>query len=134
MLKTICYISDLNGDASFTNLKSIYTTAKENNLKNNITGILIYKNNNFLQVFEGIENTVNDTFKKISADTRHRNLFIIIDKKTENRYFEDYNFGFTIVKDNNALHNLKDYLSWLKNADNLIANEIIAMVENFINK
>jgi hypothetical protein len=134
MLKTICYISDSRINNSINDFNNLILTAKSNNAKNNITGILVYKNNNFLQVFEGNHQTVDAIFSKIQMDDRHRNIFKIIDTTIEERIFEEYNFGFTVVSDNCALKNLSDYLTWLRNADNMIANEIATMVENFINQ
>ena len=134
MLKTICYISDSRINNSLTDFNNLTLTAKSNNAKNNITGILVYKNNNFLQVFEGQSNTVDDIFSKIRVDDRHSNIFKIIDTTIDERIFEEYNFGFTVVSDRSALKNLSDYLTWLRNADNMIANEIATMVENFINQ
>ena len=134
MLKTICYISDSRINKSITDFNNLIEKAKINNAKNNITGILVYRNNNFLQVFEGSPETVDTIFDKIRMDQRHQNIFKIIDTSIDQRIFEDYNFGFTVVSDNNALQNLSDYLDWLRNADNMIANEIVTMVENFINQ
>ena len=52
----------------------------------------------------------------------------------DERYFEDYKFGFTVINTRNALNNLEDYLNWLRDAENTIANEIVAMVKNFITR
>ena len=134
MLKTICYISDSMNNESLKNLEDLYLKARTNNSKNNITGILIYLDRNFLQVLEGEEEIVDDTFKKISTDSRHKNIFNIIDTTTEQRIFEDYNFGFTTINDKKELTNLVEYLNWLKNADCNCATKVIKMVENFITK
>ncbi|UKM66238.1 BLUF domain-containing protein [Flavobacteriaceae bacterium GSB9] len=133
MIKTICYLSDSVKHESLENLKLLYLKASANNKKQNITGILIYKNNTFLQVLEGEVNAVDETFKKIKADKRHRNIFKVISSEVDERIFEDYNFGFTIVDNKQALTDLYQYLEWLKEADSPYANKVILMVENFIN-
>lgn len=132
MLKTICYISDSQEHESLDKLNDLYLKAKANNLKNNITGILIYKNQNFLQVLEGQQGIVDQTFTKIRYDSRHQNIFKVINTSIEERIFEDYNFGFTIIDNKNGLNNLYNYLEWLKDANNKLANKVITMVENFI--
>ncbi|MBJ6367826.1 BLUF domain-containing protein [Snuella sedimenti] len=134
MLKTICYISDSQNFKSEDNLLNLYNKAKTNNLKHNITGILIYKNGNFLQVLEGEQEMVDNTFKRISLDSRHKNIIKVINTTVEQRIFEDYNFGFTTIDNRNELNNLNDYLEWLKDADSKSANKVIAMVENFIGR
>ncbi|MFD1615447.1 BLUF domain-containing protein [Gelatiniphilus marinus] len=132
MIKTICYISDSIKYDNLDKIKALYKRAKANNLKNNITGVLIYKSGNFLQVLEGKPANVDFTFNKIKHDPRHSNLFKVIDTEIEHRIFEDYNFGFTIINNKDELKNLLEYFDWLKAAENKIANKVIAMVENFI--
>ncbi len=132
MLKTICYISDSCREESLNSLKVLYSKAKKNNSKYNITGILIYSNANFLQVLEGDQKSVDATFKRISLDTRHRNIFKVINIDIQQRIFEDYNFGFTVVNNNKELNRLYEYLEWLRKADNTLANKVVNMVENFI--
>lgn len=132
MLKTICYISDSTISHSRYDLRSLLRKAKLNNAKNQITGVLIHKSNNFLQVLEGEGKTVDTLFSKISVDDRHKNIFKIIETNIDERYFEDYKFGFTVIKTQKALSNLEDYLNWLREAENIIANEIITTVQNFI--
>lgn len=134
MLKTICYISDSVHNESFKNLEDLYLKARINNLKNNITGILIYLDRNFLQVLEGEKKIVDATFKKICTDARHKNIFNIIDTPIDQRIFEDYNFGFTTINDKKELNNLAEYLNWLKNADCDCTTKVITMVEIFITK
>lgn len=134
MLKTICYISDSNGYDSLSELNKLYLKAKANNFRRNITGIIIYKNKNFLQVLEGEQTVVDKTYDKIKYDPRHKNIFKVINTSIEQRIFEDYNFGFTIIDNRTGLKNLNEYLDWLRAAENKIANKVITMVENFIDK
>lgn len=132
MIKTICYLSDSLEHESLSKLKTLYSKAKANNKLNNITGVLIYKNQNFLQVLVGESTIVDQTFDRIKFDSRHKNIFKVINTSIEERIFEDYNFGFTVIDNKQELKNLYDYLEWLKSADNKLANNVISIVENFI--
>tara|TARA_R110002049_G_scaffold151804_2_gene315564 strand:+ start:1647 stop:2054 length:408 start_codon:yes stop_codon:yes gene_type:complete len=134
MIKTICYISDSTSNVPLNMLDDIYIEAKSNNFKNNITGILIHVNKNYLQVLEGKAEKVDGTFKRIKTDSRHKNIFEVINTSIEERIFEDYNFGFTIIDNKRELSNLNDYLKWLRHADNKPANKVIYMLENFIER
>lgn len=125
-------MSDSRDYESLDHLKLLYKKAQKNNLKNNITGVLIYHNGNFLQVLEGHIETVDYTYEKIRLDGRHKNILKVINIEIEQRIFEDYNFGFTTIGSNKEFTELNEYLDWLKNAENEIANKVIAMVENFI--
>jgi len=132
MIKTICYISDSHSRESSKSLASLFEKAKHNNTVNNITGFLIHSNYNFLQVLEGEATIVDNVFKKISKDSRHKNIFNVIDTIINQRVFEDYNFGFTIVNNPSELDRLFEYLEWLKTADDILANKVISIVESFI--
>lgn len=114
-------------------IESLYLKTKANNQKNNITGILIYKNRNFFQILEGDETVIDTTYSIIRKDPRHKNIFKVINTTMPERIFEDYNCGFTIINNDKGLESLNDYLEWLRTAENKIANKIIIMVENFIN-
>ncbi|MCL5130053.1 BLUF domain-containing protein [Algibacter sp. L4_22] len=132
-MKTICYISHSVEHKSQEKLKTLYNKAKINNSKQGITGILIYKNQTFLQVLEGEKNTVNEVFERIKIDPRHQHVLKVVDTSIEQIIFQDYHFGFTIVDNKQAIKNLHNYLEWLRGAENKFANQIIVMVENFIN-
>lgn len=125
-------MSDSAQNESFDDIKDLYTKAKRNNYKNNISGILIYHKGNYLQVLEGHENDVDKTFERITKDERHKNIIKVININVEQRIFEDYSFGFTVVKSSSEFEELNEYLAWLKNADHQITNKLITMVENFI--
>lgn len=132
MIKTICYISDSLEHDSRDKLEALYSESKANNIKHNITGILICKNQNFLQVIEGEVTIVNEVFGKIKNDRRHKNVFEVINTTIEERVFEDYNFGFTVINNKLGMLNLNEYLIWLRSAEHELANKIITMVEGFI--
>ena len=125
-------MSDSRDYESLENLEALYSKAKENNAKHDITGILIYHNGNFLQVLEGQRDHVDYAYEKIRLDSRHKNILKVINIEVEQRIFEDYNFGFTVIDSNKEFGELYDYLEWLKNAENKFANKVITMVENFI--
>lgn len=133
MIKIICYISDCAiKHKSLEMIESLYLKTNANNQKNNITGILIYKDNNFFQIIEGDQTIIDTTYDIIKTDPRHKNIFNVINTTITERMFEDYNFGFTIIDTENGLHQLQEYLDWLKVAENKLANKVIAIVENFI--
>lgn len=92
-MHTIIYISEYQAcpDNPTENvLADICQVAIENNLKLNITGVMLFHNNHFLQVLEGEQDALISTFDKIKSDTRHRNLEIIYDEKVNNRCFPNW--------------------------------------------
>ena len=45
---------------------------RENNTRLGITGMLLYKDGNFMQLLEGEETPVRRLYEKIGSDSRHR--------------------------------------------------------------
>ena len=85
-------------------LIAILKKAREKNERLGITGMLLYKNGNFLQVLEGPEKEVQEVFDTIMQDTRHNKVLLILKRTISKRDFSEWQMGF--VNLNNP--NLKD--------------------------
>lgn len=59
-----------------------------------ITGILVSRSNIFLQVLEGPEDAVEDTFIRIANDPRHKCLQVLVRRHVEERSFPNWRMGF----------------------------------------
>ncbi len=117
---TICYVSNTHSELRDTALEALFSETTKNNTSNNITGILLYESGNFLQVLEGDEEILKNLFDKIKADSRHRNIFVILSKTSERKIFKNYASGFSIVKSKQDLLNIKAYLDQIdQNIPNL---------------
>lgn len=66
----------------------------DNNSDNKITGMLLYKDGNFMQVLEGDELVVRSTYEKILKDHRHHGLNILMQGFQAGRQFPDWSMGF----------------------------------------
>ena len=58
-LVRLIYASSFNKDLNHSELAKIYEEAKVKNLKNDITGLLVFGNDYFLQCIEGGSEEVN---------------------------------------------------------------------------
>ena len=90
----ITYISDL--ELSYESkidqvLDDIVAVAKEENLKRQITGVLFFHNNKFMQVIEGARTDLEFLMYKITKDPRHFNIEYLINTPVESRGFADWN-------------------------------------------
>lgn len=86
------------------------------NAKNNVSGILLYIECNFIQVLEGEKNVIQDLFEKIKADKRHKGVISVINESIEQRQFGTWSMGFYSdnyenLKDLNEIEDLKKVLS-----------------------
>ena len=74
MLSTLIYRSRLSPACSVKELNQIVTKAQARNAALEITGILLFDGDYFLQVLEGAESAVNQVYGSIRRDPRHCNL------------------------------------------------------------
>src|ERR1700734_2023146 len=68
---SLLYLSEGSVPFSQADLRELLRKANENNSKLGITGLLLFKGENFLQVLEGERETVLALYKKITQDPRH---------------------------------------------------------------
>lgn len=72
----------------------LLTKSRENNSKAGLTGMLLYKDGNFMQVLEGEEATVRALYEKVHRDPRHRGVITLLQGHVEERQFPDWSMGF----------------------------------------
>ena len=64
--------------------------SSKNNLRDNITGLLLLSGDRFLQVLEGDSKAVNRLYGKIYQDSRHREVELISFESIDVPYFETW--------------------------------------------
>jgi hypothetical protein len=60
----------------------------------NVTGMLLYKDGNFIQVLEGQEQSVRGVYAKVRRDPRHRGLITLLQGEIADRQFPNWSMGF----------------------------------------
>ena len=68
-------------------LSAILVASRANNRKHDITGALICRSDIFLQLLEGPEQQVKNTYDAIQNDDRHVNVYNLINRPVEKRLF-----------------------------------------------
>lgn len=99
MLYSLIYVSTAVRLLDNNELLEILRTSRKNNIENNVTGLLLYKEGNFLQILEGEEADVKFIFEKIKKDTRHTDIIIIFEEPTETREFDNWQMAFLNLDD-----------------------------------
>ncbi len=90
----LIYLSSLSDMKHEGEISKILESSIRRNKENGITGMLLYANGNFLQVLEGEEEAVDETFNRISADPRHLNVIDIIREPIAARQFSQWSMGY----------------------------------------
>lgn len=96
-------------------LIEILNTARNVNKTLDVTGLLLYKDQSFLQVLEGMAESIENLFNKISADDRHYQVRQLIFEKKGQRDFSQWTMGFQNLDELTAEH-LPGYSKFM-NAD-----------------
>ncbi|WP_425390464.1 BLUF domain-containing protein [Ekhidna sp.] len=81
-------------------IEQILEISRENNAKQNITGILIHTKDRFLQVLEGEERKVKALYEKINHDNRHGGSVMRFCEPVTKRYFSDWNMAGKRIDEN----------------------------------
>jgi hypothetical protein len=74
-------------------LKSILATAVRRNRDDDLTGCLGYSRNAFVQVLEGRQTQVDETFQRIREDARHEDVQILMSRPLRNRAFSSWSMA-----------------------------------------
>ncbi len=99
MFYYLVYVSSATVPFSTQDLADLLVVSRNNNSKLDITGILLYKEGNFLQLLEGDENEVKKLYSKIELDVRHGGAIVLTDGFEDERQFPDWSMGFRNFSD-----------------------------------
>jgi hypothetical protein len=75
-------------------LRALLETSRRNNAARGVSGMLLYKDGNFLQVLEGREAAVRAIAAKIHHDPRHRGIITLTEGFENDYQFPDWSMGF----------------------------------------
>jgi len=91
---SLVYISEGTRSFKAQDLQQILTKARETNSKLGISGMLLFKAGDFLQVLEGDRERVMALFDMIVLDSRHRRVTVLFKGVSAQRDFPDWSMGF----------------------------------------
>lgn len=90
----LIYVSSATSWPTEAQLLELLEQARARNLRQNITGMLLYNNATYMQVLEGEEKDVHEIFEAISQDSRITGVVKLHESKIEQRDFPDWSMGF----------------------------------------
>jgi hypothetical protein len=83
-------------------LEALLDQARQSNTKLDVTGMLLYKDGNFMQVLEGEQEVVMKLAGHIEEDLRHKGVLVLLRGTSESRLFPDWSMGFRNLTDQNV--------------------------------
>ncbi len=97
-LLSVVYVSSASHMLADEEILAILRTSRVNNERLGITGMLLYKEGNFMQVLEGPEEHVRQLTQVIRRDARHRGYQQLIAQQTTERQFDGWSMGFKNIQ------------------------------------
>jgi hypothetical protein len=95
----LIYISSATSWPSQNDLKQLLKQSQARNLKQDITGMLLYDNAIYMQVLEGSVKDVHDIYDSILKDTRNNGNVKLVEEVINQRNFPMWSMGFKNLED-----------------------------------
>lgn len=90
----LTYVSSAVKPFSIEQLVALLQTCHRNNSQLDVSGMLLYKDGNFMQLLEGDKDTVLAVHATIKGDSRHTGLLTMIQGEQAARQFPGWSMGF----------------------------------------
>jgi hypothetical protein len=93
-LYRLSYASTQTAPMGAADLVGLLNQARASNERRNLTGVLLHREDSFLQVIEGRKSDVMSLFEHIKKDPRHQRVEVLAVGNIEEREFSDWQMGF----------------------------------------
>lgn len=90
----LIYVSTARAEFDSAELDRILESASRHNTPQDITGMLLYAGGSFMQVLEGEESAIDETYQRVKKDPRHKDIFLLVREPIEQRNFAKWRMGF----------------------------------------
>ena len=90
----LIYVSSATHDLSDLELDFLLQQSRDRNLRQHITGMLLYVNGSFMQVLEGDESDVDEIYAAIVEDDRNAGNIVLTHEPILTRDFPNWSMGF----------------------------------------
>lgn len=90
----IVYISTASNAMTQCNLLKLLEKSRAFNQANDVTGVLLYSDGNFIQILEGEEQCLKSLYHRISIDPVHHRVITISEGEVPGREFSEWSMGF----------------------------------------
>jgi hypothetical protein len=94
----ILYRSKASQTPTEADLQALLEEARTYNAQYGVTGLLLYSDGRYVQLFEGPEEVVRSLYARIQADPRHTQVVTVSDGPGPQRWFADWNMAFGYVE------------------------------------
>ncbi|BFZ55319.1 hypothetical protein PYCC9005_002359 [Savitreella phatthalungensis] len=136
-LYQLVYLSSAEHLLEDSELVSILAASRRNNIKRNVTGLLLYHDGNFIQFLEGPAHQVDALYERISLDVRHRGVLRLLRREIAKRDFGEWTMGFKALSADSApeeidgFNNMMSTLSAHQVADQTMSRTVQRLITSY---
>ncbi len=125
----LIYVSSARQDLDTPGLDGILDSSVRHNTPQHVTGMLLYASGSFMQVLEGEEAAVDETFSRIEKDPRHTAIVVIDRAPITQRDFDHWSMGFRRLDAEDAKHHpgYAPFFEWGFDAASIGAHSSLAL-------
>jgi hypothetical protein len=108
----LLYVSEAAYPMETSDLLDILTVSRRNNLRDDITGLLLYKDRQFIQLLEGPKSNVIALHRRLMTDPRHTSVRTMLSGPLQERQFNNWAMAFYDLSkvDQRHIPGLSDFL------------------------
>jgi hypothetical protein len=135
----LIYHSHASADFGQDDLLKMLIDARASNERRNVTGMLLYHDEQFLQVLEGEQRVLQQLSEHIFDDPRHHAAALLSFKQVQFRDFHSWSMGFANIDDNmkrnlRGLRNYSDHeFKWEAHViDPTMARQLLLTIKNSV--
>ncbi len=92
-------------------LRLIHEDSMRGNTTKDITGFLLYRGGNFMQLLEGDEQVIRSLFASIRIDPRHKDIYVLKEGTRPDRIFKDFAMGFVNMDKVPGLPSYREFMN-----------------------
>ncbi len=100
----LIYRSVVKPNLNASDIEKILKTARNFNSKNEITGCLLFHNNEFIQILEGDKSILHALYNSIKKDNRHNKVMLLAESETKDRVFPSWSMAYHELNENDNIN------------------------------
>ncbi|WP_051378848.1 BLUF domain-containing protein [Derxia gummosa] len=93
-LLLLLYVSSARTPLTDTELAALLVQSRDRNARLGLTGVLLYRDGNFMQALEGPADAVEQVWASIQRDPRHHDIITLMESTVQSRSFGSWSMGF----------------------------------------
>ena len=96
-LAALAYVSSAASDFTESDLEALLQTARDENARGELTGVLLYHDRTFFQYLEGPERELQTAYQRIKGSRKHHGIIQLFLKRIPQREFNGWRMGFAFA-------------------------------------